>query len=204
MFKKALSFLLIATMLTTVTATWAEQPHQQDPEQVITILQETLIQAMQQGQQIGYAGRLKLLAPVIEQSHDLATIIRTALGAHWAGLSTEQRQAIIKTFSEHSIATYADRFDQHDGEHFTIIEQRQLPRERILVRSQLVQADRTTITFDYVLHYVGNQWRIINIVVDGVSDLALKRAEYNAVLQKDDIETLIGILEDKTAQLGRN
>src|SRR5690606_32804131 len=140
----------------------------------------------------------------IERSHDIRAIIRSVLGTHWAGLSSQQQQTITQTFQKHSIATYADQFNQYDGERFKIIEQRPLPRERVLVRSQLIQSDNSPINFDYVLHQVDKHWRIINIVVDGVSDLALKRAEYNAILQKEGISALIDTLEQKIAEIEQN
>lgn len=195
---------MTAIIFLVAVETWAGQVQSKDPESVITTLQETLIQAMRQGQEIGYSGRLELLAPVINQSHDMRAIIRTVLGTHWNGLDTTQKAQITKTFLEHSIATYANSFDEYGGERFEIIEQRQLPRERILIRSQLIQTDNNRITFDYVLHQVDNNWRIINVVVDGVSDLALKRAEYNAILQKGDITLLINILEKRTAEIGQD
>ncbi len=196
--------LLMITTLVIITELRAEQSENNDPEQVISTLQEALVQAMQRGQEIGYAGRLELLTPVIERSHDIRAIIRSVLGTHWAGLSSQQQQTITQTFQKHSIATYADQFNQYDGERFKIIEQRPLPRERVLVRSQLIQSDNSPINFDYVLHQVDKHWRIINIVVDGVSDLALKRAEYNAILQKEGINALIDTLEQKIAEIEQN
>jgi phospholipid transport system substrate-binding protein len=47
-------------------------------------------------------------------------------------------------------------------------------------------------------------WRIINIVADGVSDLALKRAEYQRVLASGTLDTLIAELEAQTARLQQN
>jgi phospholipid transport system substrate-binding protein len=44
-------------------------------------------------------------------------------------------------------------------------------------------------------------WRIINIIADGVSDLALKRAEYQRILASGSIEDLIKELEAQTARL---
>jgi phospholipid transport system substrate-binding protein len=45
------------------------------------------------------------------------------------------------------------------------------------------------------------RWRIINIIADGVSDLALKRAEYQRVLAAGSIEDLIAELERQAARL---
>jgi phospholipid transport system substrate-binding protein len=182
----------------------AESSEGSDAKQVITILQNGLVQAMQQSPKIGYQGRQKLLAPIIEQTHDLALIIRSVLGSHWAKLDSDQQQKITQVFQENSIATYADRFDQYDGEQFKIVDQTQLPRGRLLVRSQLIRPNDNPINFDYVMDKTSKSWRIINIVVDGVSDLALKRAEYSAILQKDGIATLIDLLQQKTALIEQN
>lgn len=194
--------LLVSIILVMAAAgLQAESPENDDAEQVIATLQDGLIQTMQQGQKAGYGGRLKLIAPVIQQTHDLAAIIRSVLGAHWAKLDADQQQAITQVFQANSIATYADRFDQYDGEQFKVIEQTQLPRGRVLVRSQLVRVDGNPVNFDYVMNRTSEGWRIINIVVDGVSDLALKRAEYSAVLQKNGIAALIDMLKQKTARI---
>ncbi|PXV83591.1 ABC transporter substrate-binding protein [Nitrosomonas eutropha] len=193
--------LLVVAMLVMTAAGLQAESSKSDGTEVVITLQNGLIQAMQQGQKIGYSGRLKLLTPIIQQTHDLAAIIRSVLGAHWAKLNSDQQQAISQAFQENSIATYADRFSQYDGEQFKIVERTQLPRGRILVRSQLIRTDGNPVNFDYVMNKTSGGWRIINIVVDGVSDLALKRAEYNAVLQKNGIAALIDMLEQKTAYI---
>lgn len=201
MIHKIFRLLVSIILVMAATGLQAESPENDDAEQVIATLQDGLIQTMRQGQKAGYNGRLKLIAPVIQQTHDLAAIIRSVLGAHWAKLDADQQQAITQAFQANSIATYADRFDQYDGEQFKVIEQIQLPRGRVLVRSQLVRVDGNPVNFDYVMNRTSEGWRIINIVVDGVSDLALKRAEYSAVLQKNGIAALIDMLKQKTARI---
>jgi phospholipid transport system substrate-binding protein len=43
----------------------------------------------------------------------------------------------------------------------------------------------------------GASWRIINIIANGVSDLALKRSEYTAILQRDGFDALISQINEK-------
>lgn len=191
-------FLLLAGMVS------AKDFESNSPEHVIQVLQDTFIQAMQKGEELGYRGRLALLTPAINQSHDIDTIIRSALGANWNTLNKDQQQSITETFRTLSIATYAERFNRYDGERFEIIEQRSLPRDQILVRSKFFQEDSNPINFDYVLRQNKEGWRIINIIVDGVSDLALKRAEYNAILKRDGFPALIEMLEQKILQAEKN
>jgi len=43
----------------------------------------------------------------------------------------------------------------------------------------------------------GESWRIINIIANGVSDLALKRSEYTSILKKDGFDALIIKINEK-------
>jgi phospholipid transport system substrate-binding protein len=49
----------------------------------------------------------------------------------------------------------------------------------------------------------GASWKIINIVADGVSDLALKRAEYQRLFASGGIQGLIAELEEQAERLER-
>jgi len=183
----------------------ASNSESENPEQVIHKLQSSLLQVMREGEQLGYEGRFKFLETVIGQSHDIDLIIKTILGAtYWSQLDKKQQSLIIDTFRHLSIATYAGRFTHYEGEQFEIIEQRALPHEQILVRSQLTKSDGGTVNFDYVLHQTEGHWRIVNILFDGVSDLAIKRGEYRAILQRDGFQALIEMLKEKITLTRQN
>lgn len=189
---------MLALLLSIAPVLSASGAGSDNTEQVIGQLQSSLLQVMREGEKLGYEGRYKFLEPVIDQSHDIDLIIKTILGAtYWSQLDKTQQDLIGSTFRQLSIATYASRFTQYEGEQFKIIEQRTLPRDQTLVRSQLTKSDGGTVNFDYVLHQMEGHWRIANILFDGVSDLAIKRGEYRAVLQRDGFAALIELLKEK-------
>jgi phospholipid transport system substrate-binding protein len=47
-------------------------------------------------------------------------------------------------------------------------------------------------------------WRIVNIIADGVSDLALKRAEYQRVFASGGLDGLLAELNAQTENLRKN
>jgi phospholipid transport system substrate-binding protein len=169
------------------------------PEQVVHTLHEALIKAMREGEKLGYQGRFNLLAPVVDQTHDLDFIARTTLGANWTQLDAEQQRAFSDIFRKLSIGTYAGWFKSYGGERFEFIESQPMPRDQVMVRSKLIQPSGEVVRFDYILRQSKDGWRIINILADGVSDLALKRVEYRAILQRDGFPTLIDMLKKKLA-----
>ena len=72
------------------------------------------------------------------------------------------------------------------------------------MRSQLIKSDGGIVNFDYVLHQTEGKWRITNILFDGVSDLAIKRGEYRAIMQRDGFQALIEMLKEKIALTRQN
>ena len=167
---------------------------------VVANLHTTLVAVMKDGNQIGYKGRYDRLEPVIKASFDLPFISRTAMGRYWETLNGEQRSKFIERFSELSIATYAGNFDSYSGERFKTISEKELSGGRILVQTRLIKSDGGAIPLDYMLHRIDHQWRIINVIAEGVSDLALKRAEYTVFLKVKSFDALLIKLNEKIAQ----
>jgi phospholipid transport system substrate-binding protein len=113
---------------------------------------------------------------------------------YWAELTDQQRSDFMDTFTRLSIATYASRFQGLSEETFGISGQTDRPRGHIEINGTLMQKDGEALTINYILHQSGSDWRIINIIVDGVSDLALKRAEFQRVFSDAEFSGLLAYL----------
>ena len=170
------------------------------PSQVVEQLQHSLLSVMKQGNQLDYDHRYQLLEPIVTKSHGLPFIAKVTVGKYWRTFDDEQKTSFVETFSRLSIALYADRFNGYGGETFSFVAQKKLPRGKMLVETILTKSDGEKVQFNYLLRHGKSDWRIINIIVDGVSDLAVRRAEYTSILQSDGFASLTAKIED---QIGR-
>jgi phospholipid transport system substrate-binding protein len=186
-------------LLSGMSVSWAQKTDSASPEQVVKRLHESLTEAMREGSRLGYKGRLELLTPSVNRTHDLDFIARTTLGNLWSKLSPDQQITFTDTFRQLSISSYADWFKSHEGEAFEFVDQQAMPREQVLVRSRIVKGKDEVARLDYVLRETKDGWRIINIMANGVSDLALKRVEYRSILERDGFPALIDMLKKKIA-----
>ncbi|MCB1747404.1 MAG: ABC transporter substrate-binding protein [Gammaproteobacteria bacterium] len=169
-------------------------------EATVENLHAHLLEAMQGGDSLGYSGRHDLLAPVIEGSFDFETIASIVTGRAWKTASAEQRAAFLDTFDALSVATYATNFSGYDGERFETRDSEDSRGSRI-VRTVLVKSDGNEITLNYMLRETNGDWRIINVVAQGVSDLSLKRAEYTAVIESEGFDSLVRRLREKVSEM---
>ncbi len=171
--------------------------------EVIENLHAALIAVMKEGGKLGFQGRYDRLSAVITSSYDLPFIAKTVLGKYWETFDPAQRSKFVETFSKLSIATYAHHFDNYSGQRFRTLLEKELGSGQILVRTRLVKSNGEEVSLEYVLRKVQNQWRIINTIADGVSDLALKRADYSSFLKNKSAEDLIARLNEKIAEYSK-
>ncbi|TAK61399.1 ABC transporter substrate-binding protein [Methylobacter sp.] len=165
--------------------------------QVVEKFQADLIAVMKEGKKLGYAGRYEKLKDPVSNSHELTKIARIVVGKEWEKLSEEQQQKLVDVFSKLSIASYAHNFKDYSGESFVFDSEEETTRGGVVVHSHFVIPDDKPVKFDYMLKEKGNSWRIINIIANGVSDLALKRSEYTAILQREGFDALINKINEK-------
>jgi len=166
-------------------------------KQVVESFQAELINVMKNGQKLGFAGRYDKLYDPVSNSHDLTKIARIVIGKEWEKLSEEQQKKLVDVFSRLSVASYAHNFKDYSGESFVFDSEEETARGGVVVHSRLNIPDDKPVKFDYMLKEKGNSWRIINIIANGVSDLALKRSEYTTILQREGFDALIAKISEK-------
>lgn len=206
---KSTSAALCALMLLMATPAEAAQPTadtpasteaaQQTPTQVVDNLCAALIDVMQHADQLGYDGRYAKLDPVIRRVFDLPTMTKIVAGASWTDWTDEQRAAVSEAFSKFVISTYARRFDGYSGESFAM--DNSLPLANgVLVMTRLVQKTAPAVTLNYLVRQrPGAPWQIVDVFLTGsISELATRRSEFSAVIDRDGYQGLLDALKAKT------
>jgi len=198
----------ICSLLLTVALTlWQSAfavPQSESAEDTVNNLHAELLLAMQLPEKTSVAKRIETLKPVIEASFDFTTIARIILGDSWPTLSNEQRSVFQDTLQRLSVATYADHFSKFSGEKFLVTKVND-KKQLTIVDTRLIpvndSVDDKSISMRYLLTQKDDRWQIINVIAQGVSDLALKQAEYAYVIKKDGFQGLVSQLNDKIVNL---
>jgi len=180
----------------------AETPAETAPATVVERLHERLLSVMQDAESLGYQGRYEALAPIVDATFDVASVARFAVGRHWSDFSDTQRDAYQNVFRRITVGTYAKRFDGYSGQRFQCPETREMGEQRRLVRCELLQESESPVSLDYMLQATPSGWRIVNVYAGGVSDLAVKRQQYQHVIETQGIDALIDGLRERADKLG--
>jgi len=197
-------FQAIIGILLLCFAQFSIAEEQTSAKQTVEKLNTALIEAMKNAKQLGYKGRTAKLDPIVKETHEFNTIAQIALGSHWKELNDDQKKAFVDKLTELSVATYAAQFNGYSGEEFKYESEQSMKSNRITLRYELVAPKEKPVKFEYVLGQVNGQWVIINIVVDGISDLALKKAQYTSVIEREGFDNLLNKLNQKIIDYANN
>ena len=168
----------------------------------VTALNNGLTASMKAAAKQDFAARFAALAPVVDHSFDLATILHNAIGLRWAALPATQQASLLAAFRDFTIATYVSNFSHDDGTHFALLpEQRQVGND-VVVESQILPAAGDPVRIDYLIRQEADGWHVVDVLLEGtISRVAVTRSDFRALLDPGDASRLIAHLQDKTKQL---
>lgn len=173
--------------------------------EIVKSVQAELIASMKEGDKLTTRQRYERLKPMIESTHDMEAVAKVVLARAWSDLTDEQKATFTAKFAELSIAMYAANFASFTGEEFKFLSEETVKEKQVLIRTELITKNGTeTHTLDYQVGQTTKGWRILNIIVDGVSDLALKRSEYAAVISSEGFDALLKKLDEKIDETFNN
>ena len=173
------------------------------PAEVISRFNLALIEAMRGGKELGFSGRYRLLEPVVTETFLSPYMASVSAGRHWKTLTQEQQRQFEGIYAEWLIANYAKNFHAYAGERFEITKQSQTVGGAAVL-SKLLNSKGKETEFDYRLRLTEDTWRIVDIRISGVSQLANTRAQFVSVLDQKGFDELVASLKRKIRDFSRS
>lgn len=152
--------------------------------------------------QLSRAEKERQMYPIAVKSFDVPRTARFVLGRFWKDAPAPQRDDFTKAFEHYMVHIYAGQFDLYNDVEFQIISTR--PQDtRILVRTSIIRHDGgPPVPVDWWVTKADGTYRIIDVNVEGVSQLVALREQFTAVVEQHDgsVAALTEHLREKTGQ----
>jgi len=106
----------------------------------------------------------------------------------------------LDTYTEWTIANYAEHFDDYSGQKFEPPSASKTDQDTVTVISKFTESGSSgneERDFYYRLRKMEGKWRIVDIQISGVSQLALTRSQFVAVINSKGFSGLISMLKEK-------
>lgn len=171
------------------------------PADTVSSFHQTLSETMARSAKLGCEGRIAKLGPAVDAAFDLPFIAERSLRRHWKNLDEAQRQQFTAALRTSVVATYATEFATPGSVTFSTGATEPQGNGDALVHASLKPRDDAAVSLDYLLKPRGEHWRVVNVLADGVSDLALRASQYDGLMKKEGLPALLARLDSQTQQL---
>lgn len=161
---------------------------EQSANQIIGTLKENK-SSLKSNHQLIYQAIRQYLLPNV----DVSGMSRSVLGrAQWNKASSAEKQAFTSAFTQLVIRTYASPLAQYSDEKVRFLPVRGNASGRFVrVDSVIIRSNGPSIPLSYNLVSKGDQWKIYDLSVEGVSLLQSFRSQFGQALQNSTMHDLI-------------
>ena len=148
----------------------------------------------------GAGARTSHVGDFLEQHTALRTIARFTAGRVWRQMTDVQRDAYQLALRDLAARFLVKRVEDAEDPEYRVVRSAELPDNKgFLVTTQLTGAGVSDLMVDWRVTEKDGQFRIVDVIMEGVSLLVTYRSEVAAVLEaeRNNIDALIANLRER-------
>lgn len=145
--------------------------------------------------------REALVNELLLPKFDLETTCRLILAEHWRTAAASDRRRFIEAFYRYLLASYGEALPRFGSETITVLAgQGPVSGTSTRVRTRLRMTDGESFEVDFYLRRDERGWRIIDVIVEGISYIRTYRSDFGAEVRSQGLEALMLRLEGIAAE----
>ncbi len=150
---------------------------------------------------IGLEEQRNRLRALLKESFNVPMIARFALGRYWRTARENERAEFVDIFEEIIVRSFLPIFIKYSDASLEVIETRWHPKDSssVVVKSKIHRSSSEGLRVDWRGRLIGDELRIVDVVVEGVSIAFLLRSKFNLSLRRQggDIGAFVGQLRQQ-------
>lgn len=182
-------------------ALWGASPARaaDAPTQVVDGLSAQVIGILKDPQ-LSNADKRAKVEQVADGAVDFHTLSKLVLARAWSQFSPQQRSEFVSEFRRHLSLTYGRNIDSYHNETVQILSERPEARGDVTVLTKILRGGgNQDVTVDYRLRHKDDQWKIIDVTIEGVSMVSNFRSQFQDIVANGGPEHLLVLLREKNA-----
>jgi len=135
---------------------------------------------------------VEVIDEFLNRYSDMRLACRVILSTNWKTATTDQQERFMEAFNNHVTNLLIDLVPALDFDNITVApfagDAEELP---VTVHATVRTVDGDLLQFNFRMHNKDGDWRILDVVVEGVSYLKLYRAEFRQEIAEHGLEETI-------------
>ncbi len=141
----------------------------------------------------------EMLVQVGESLFDFNDVTRLAVGRYWKSFTNEQRHEFRDLFSQLLQKIYMDKIQSYNGEPVVFDKETMLSPTKAKVNTYILWNGKE-VPLDYMLRFKHDEWRVYDVIVEGVSLVKNYRSQFDSILSKNPPSVLLEQVRNKIEQ----
>ncbi len=133
---------------------------------------------------LSQAERKKEFERLLNDSFDIKTIARFSLGRYWRVANKQERKEYMSLFNKMIIDVYSSRFGDYQGQELVVSGSRAEGTKDAIVSSKITGDGSPEVKVDWRVRYKDGQYKVIDVLVEGVSMSLTQRSDFASVIQR--------------------
>jgi phospholipid transport system substrate-binding protein len=143
--------------------------------------------------------KVKQLEMAADETFDYVYLSRMTLGRNWLKLDDSQRSEFVDLYRQLLEKNYMGRLLQYTDEKVVFDRQTMLSDTKAEVDSNVVSSDKK-IPITYRLIQRNGDWKVYDLVIEGVSLVSNYRTQFNDILSRQTPTEMLAILRKKVTE----
>ena len=127
----------------------------------------------------------------------------SVVGPNLKKTTAEQRATFVEAFREYLINAYGHILFKYDQQTITILDINNFKGKKIVsipVRMRDNNGQVSNLDFKLRKNKKTGEWKVFDVIAEGVSMLDTKRSEFSALIQRNGIDEVIKLLQKKNSE----
>ena len=170
-----------------------------DPTSAKGLIEKTVVQvlAVLKDESRTVAQRRLELEKIAHARFDFRTMARLVLARDWKRLDDDKRDEFVDQFTTYLANDYGNRLERYQQEEVEVMSEAPKPRGDVEVRTKIMGGQNNGAIIDYRMRKGRDGWRIIDVVIEGISLVANFRDQFREVIARGGPEALLQKLKEK-------
>jgi phospholipid transport system substrate-binding protein len=143
--------------------------------------------------------RIRSLEQIVYGRFDLYVMSRLVLARNWKRFSEEQKEQYVAEFKQYLTNSYGTRMERYDQQEVEIVGGSEEPRGDVVVKTKILGGEFEGALVDYRLRKQDSGWRVIDVVIEGISMVSNYRDQFKSIVSSGGPELLLEKLKEKNA-----
>ncbi|OHB98795.1 MAG: organic solvent tolerance ABC transporter substrate-binding protein [Planctomycetes bacterium RIFCSPHIGHO2_12_39_6] len=142
--------------------------------------------------------RRQKLWETISHIFNFEEMSKRALGQHWKKRSDEEKKEFVGLFTNILKDAYIGKTDAYSGEKVILMKER-VDKEYATVQTKFILNTGSELVVDYNMLNNSGEWKIYDVIIEGVSLVNNYRSQFNSILIKSTYNELVQRIKEKKA-----